>query len=195
MTLPDRNTERALIEAARQNPDSFGDLMRTYEAPLLRYLRRVAGLPTEELEDVLQETFLSVYRHLNAYDPTLPFSSWVYRIAHNALVDRLRRNAVRPTTVAMEEDETIQLARANVNLERELSMKDCLETIRTVIGRLPVAYREALVLRFLEEKSYEEIMDILEKPKGTVATLIARGRKLLIAELERDGVDCHPHIS
>lgn len=195
MALPDRTAERALIEAARRDPDAFGDLMRAYEGPLMRYLRRVAGLPTEELEDALQETFISVYRNLNAYDPDLPFSSWVYRIAHNALIDRIRRNAVRPTTVVMEEDETISLARANVDLERELSVKDCLAAIRAAIGRLPVAYREVLVLRFLEEKSYEEIMDILEKPKGTVATLIARGRRLLLAELRGAGVDCVPHIT
>lgn len=195
MALPDRTEERALIDAAKRNPDAFGDLMRAYEAPLFRYLRRVAGLPKEELEDVLQETFLSVYRHLNAYDTSLPFSSWVYRIAHNALVDRLRRNSIRPTTIGLEEDESIRIARANVDLERELSMRDCFTEIRSAIAQLPLSYREALVLRFLEEKSYEEIMDILRKPKGTVATLIARGRRLLVQELEEQGVDCQLHIS
>lgn len=175
--------------AARNNPDAYADLMRAYEGPLLRYLRRVAGLPREELEDVLQETFLSVYRHLNAYNPALPFSSWVYRIAHNALVDRLRRNAIRPASIGLEDDESIRLARANINLEQEFLRRECLEAIREAITRLPLPYREVLVLRFLEEKNYEEIMDILEKPKGTVATLIARGRRLLLAELKRMGVD------
>ncbi len=65
--------------------------------------------------------------------------------------------------------------------------REDLGAVRRAIHSLPVLYRDVLILRFLEEKSYEEIVDIIKKPKGTVATLIRRGRALLLAELE------HPH--
>ena len=65
-------------------------------------------------------------------------------------------------------------------MEKDLGSKDCLEKMKVCLEKLPLKYKEVLVLRFLEEKSYEEIMDILRKPKGTVATLISRGREVLL---------------
>jgi RNA polymerase sigma-70 factor (ECF subfamily) len=64
------------------------------------------------------------------------------------------------------------------------------EKVKGCISQLPIKYREVLILRFIEEKEYEEIMDILKKPKGSIATLIARGKEMLLAKLKEQNINC-----
>lgn len=179
-----------LIALARKNPESFGLIMERYQAPLFAYIRRISQLPKEEIEDLLQEIFIKIYQNINEYDATLKFSSWAYRVAHNHVVDNFRKMGARPRTRGLEEDELVSFLKSSVNLEKEFLSKDCLEKVEKCISNLPDHYREALILRFLEEKEYEEIMDILKKSKGTVATLIARGRERLMSNMKSKGINC-----
>ena len=175
-----------LIQAALDNPDAFGAIVEKYWDPLYRYVRRIGYVSPEEAEDILQETFLKAYRKLHEYEPDMKLGSWLYRIAHNQTIDTFRRADARPKSISLEEDEWHRLFVSATDMEKELFAKDRLEKVKRALSRVPDRYREALVLRFLEEKDYEEIMDILEKPKGTVATLIARGRRILLEELEKE---------
>ncbi len=172
-----------LLENAKKDSAAFGMLMTRYETPLLRYLVRFTGWAEEEVQDILQEAFIKVYRNLNDFDPSLKFSSWLYRVVHNQAVDAIRRQVSHPITNMLPIEETARLVASETNLETELTLAQDLESIRQAIAELPLHYREVLILRFLEEKDYEEIMDILKKPKGTVATLIKRGRALLLERL------------
>src|SRR5664279_5870554 len=90
------SSDSVLIEAAKKNPEIFGVLMERYEEPLSRYLIRLTSWGKEEVEDILQETFIKAYRNLNDVDPDLKFSSWLYRIAHNQAIDALRHHSARP---------------------------------------------------------------------------------------------------
>lgn len=179
-----------LIELAKKNPAAFGILMERYQGPLFHYIRRIGQFSPEDTEDLLQEVFIKIYRKLNAYDADLKFSSWAYRIAHNSVIDHFRRLQARPRTDALEDSDWEKIASAGIHLEKGLSQRECAEKIKTGIRELPLAYREVLVLRFIEEKEYEEIMDILKKPKGTVATLIRRGKEKLIQKITENGADC-----
>ncbi|MDO8241051.1 MAG: RNA polymerase sigma factor [Candidatus Moranbacteria bacterium] len=183
-------TDAQLVESAKLNPESFGFLMERYQGSLFHYIRRLTQLQNDDVQDLLQEVFIKIYQNLNAYDSDLKFSSWAYRIAHNQVIDHFRRVSSRPKTNALEDYEWDKLIQASVHLEKELANKDCVEKIKSCIQDLPMKYKEILILRFVEEKEYEEIMDILRKPKGTVATLIARGKQELKKKMKEQSIDC-----
>lgn len=189
-SLPEVTAERKsddedLVVAARHDPEAFGKLMERYEAPLTRYLMRLTGWAGEEVEDILQEAFIKAYRNLNDYDSSLKFSAWMYRITHNQAIDILRRQTASPVRSEWSLEDVARLVPATHDTQAELLNKERLEDVRRAIGSLPERYREVLILRFLEEKSYEEIMDILKMPKGSVATAVSRGRALLDGLLEQ----------
>lgn len=175
-------TDAELLDQAKKDPEAFGALMERYEAPLRRYLRRLTGWGDEEVSDMLQESFIKAYRYLNDYDETLKFSTWLYRITHNQAIDTLRSAQVRPFLSSFSLEDVEQFL-PDTDTEGQFLRQDDLEKVREAILTLPLPYREVLILRFLEEKSYEEIVDILKKPKGTIATLIKRGRTLLLRQL------------
>ncbi|MFA5871558.1 MAG: RNA polymerase sigma factor [Parcubacteria group bacterium] len=183
-------SDAELIELAKIDPESFGLLMKRYQIPLFHYIRRLTQLPKEDAEDLLQEVFIKIYQKLNEYNELLKFSSWAYRITHNHIIDFFRKTSARPKTNSLEEYELAKLLKSKTDMAKELGSKDCLEKMKVCLEKLPLKYKDILVLRFLEEKSYEEIMDILRKPKGSVATLIARGREMLLANMKKEGIDC-----
>ena len=184
-------TDAELIELSRMDPEMFGLLMERYRGPLFHYIRRIGRFADEDTEDLLQEVFIKVYRKLNEYTEALKFSSWAYRIAHNHVIDHFRKLNARPKVDMLDDVEWGRLIAGSVDIDKALMNADCVEKIKTVIRDLPIRYKEVLILRFIEEKEYEEIMDILQKPKGSVATLIARGRKILLKRMEEEHVDCH----
>lgn len=176
-------TDQEIVILAKKDPEAFGLLMERYEQPLLAFIRRLTGWGQSEAEDILQESFIKAYRHLNSYDAKLKFSSWLYRITHNQTIDVLRYEKTRPFAQALSVEEVSHLLYDKTDLENKLLAQENLKKLEQAIYDLPVKYREVLILRFLEEKGYEEIGDILKKPKGTVATLIRRGRKLLLENI------------
>lgn len=183
-------SDAELIELAKADPEFFGLLMERYQIPLFHYIRRLTQSPKEDVEDLLQEVFIKIYQKLNEYNELLKFSSWAYQIAHNHVIDFFRKTGARPKINSLEEPELAKLLKSGIDLERSLDSKDCLEKIRECLEALPLKYKEALILRFIEEKNYEEIMDILRKPKGTVATIINRGKILLTQQMKEKGIDC-----
>lgn len=189
--LPDSRTDQELVSAALLDRHAFSEIVHRYEAAIRRYVKRLSGVDDGDADDLLQEIFIKVFINLNDYDPGLKFSSWLYRIAHNETVSFLRKKNVRPRVLnlsAEDADEFFgQLAddKDFVELARQ---RDDARIMRDFLSRLEPKYKEALVLRFLEEKSYTEIGDILKIPEGTVATLINRGKKELKAALETKGV-------
>lgn len=183
-------SDQDLIELSKEDPESFRFIMERYQGPLFHYIRRISQLPQEDIEDLLQEVFIKIYQKINEYDEDLKFSSWAYRVAHNHVVDHFRKISSRPRTNALSDEEWGRIISASVHIEKEVMDKDCAEKIRNAIADLPIKYKEILVLRFVEEKEYDEIMDILKKPKGSVATLIARGKKTLIRQLKERNINC-----
>jgi RNA polymerase sigma-70 factor (ECF subfamily) len=178
--LADQNlsslSDADLVVAALANQEAFAGLIDRYRLPLARYLRRIGSPDPEELEDLLQDIFIKAYLNLNDFDQSLKFSSWLYRIAHNQAIDFWRRKKSRPAQ-AVDPDDLFWLTVADeFDLEGEASQRELAGKIRLAIDRLEGDYRAVLVLRFLEEKDYQEIADILKKPPGTVATLINRAK-------------------
>jgi RNA polymerase sigma-70 factor (ECF subfamily) len=184
VSVSEPSNERVLIAEALRDRNAYARIVTRHEAALRRYIRRVLGADAQSAEDVLQETFIKTYVNLNDYDPRRPFAPWIYRIAHNEAVSHLRRNGARPRTIDGE-DGALILARMTdgIDWDERIATADAARLMHVALGKLAPRYRDVLVLRYLEEKSYDEISDILELPPGTVATLINRGVKKLRAIL------------
>lgn len=169
--------DHELIRLSLESLGYFSCLYNRYEADLTRYIRRISGADHEEAQDILQESFIKIWRNLNDFDPDLKVSSWFYRIVHNETVSYIRKKR------SFGKDKTVDAAlfRDLLPEEQETTADTEAEMQSTIalIDRLPLKYREVLVLKFLEQKSYIEISDILRIPEGTVAIRINRAKKLL----------------
>jgi len=168
--------DQELAVKALTDPDFYYCIVERFEEPLKRYINRLTNLSDEEVEDLLQEVFLKVYLNLNAFDSKLKFSSWLYRITHNEVISNFRKRSARRIDQQESLDDWQELA-STFSQEVDFDEKLTAKQVKTVLTKLDAKYREALVLRFLEDKNYEEISDILQKPLGTVSTLINRAKK------------------
>lgn len=181
-------TDEQLVELVLKDENAYAILVERYEEKLARYVMRISGGSKEDVEDTLQDVFISAYKNLNDFDQDLKFSSWIYRIAHNKVISHFRKITARPKTVTYEGDnQLLNILASNDDLVRDLERKYTGEEVRAVLEKMDERYREVLVLKFLEEKDYKEISDILEKPMGTVATLISRAKK----QFKEKSINCN----
>lgn len=173
-----QKTDEELVALTLENQDFFSCIVERYESKLTRYIRRISAATREDTEDLLQEIFVKVYRNLNDFDTSFKFSSWIYRIAHNQVISGWRKTKSRPPVLKFEADEDfLKFIAADEDVAGDVERKFTGEEVRRIISELDGKYKEVLVLKFLEGKDYQEISDILEKPLGTVATLINRAKK------------------
>lgn len=137
----------------------------------------------------MQDVLLHVYERINEYDERWSFSGWIYRIAHNAVIDDYRKRQKGNTAPAYGEGEWEELveriACSEPSPDQALRIKDRQECVQKAIGTLPLDYREAIELRFSQERSYEEMSDILRIPVGTASTLVNRAKAQLRQTIEK----------
>jgi RNA polymerase sigma-70 factor (ECF subfamily) len=187
-------TDEALaVEARDGSEDAFRLLVERYERPvyglLIRMVRRAATA-----EDLAQETFLKAYRALPRFDPARRFSSWLFKIAHNAALDSLRREGGEPLSLdapigdSGEPPELPEDPRSENPFARAAG-RDLGRALERAIASLRPQYREILLLRFVEELAYEEIASVLDLPLGTVKIHIFRARRELARDLAALGWD------
>lgn len=179
-------TDQELVREALADRHAFAALVAKYEAPLRRYVMRLGTHSPEDADDVLQEAFIKAYVNLNDYDPSLSFSAWMYRITHNETISHFRKQRVRPRTVETEDDLAIfENIADDSDIPAEVDREILRVTVHKALAGIAEQYRNVLVLRFLEEKSYDEIAEILQIPNGTVATYISRGKRELKGRLKK----------
>ncbi|HPN54669.1 MAG TPA: RNA polymerase sigma factor [Candidatus Moranbacteria bacterium] len=183
--VTEKTTDEELVAKTLKNPDAYALIVERYEEKLLRYIMRILAGTKEDAEDILQDVFLSAYKNLNDFDQDLKFSSWIYRIAHNKVVSHFRKVTARPKTMTYEGDsQLLNILASEEDIAKSMEKRHDAARVRDIIDNLDEKYREVLVLKFLEEKDYKEISDILEKPMGTVATLINRAKKQFKEKVE-----------
>ena len=169
-------TDERLVDLARAaNDRAFEAIVTRYRRPLLRYCRRL--LPPERAEDAVQQAFLNAYRAIGAGEAELNLRPWLYRIAHNASMSLLRQNGWTHEELDEQFDGVMQPPQAVEERER---VREVMRAVRD----LPPRQRDAMVLRELEGRSYEEIAAILDLPLGTVKTYIHRARHELREALQ-----------
>lgn len=175
---PSDLSDEKLVALSLENPDNFAYLIERYRLKLSIYIKRLTSISDDDLDDLLQEVFIKIYSNLNGFDVDLKFSSWAYRIAHNQVVSNYRKLKARPEgyKVAIDDFLLNNLA-AEIDPKKEVDKKFLQNKISLILQEMKPKFRELIVLRFLEEKSYQEISDILKKPLGTVASLMNKAKK------------------
>lgn len=152
----------------------------------MNYILRISNISLEEAEDILQEIFIKVYYNLNSFDQKLKFSSWIYRITHNQVISNYRKLKSRGVTIDIDiKDEIIDNIATEFDIKTEIDDKIFREKIERILNEMDEKYKDVLVLYLLEEKSSQEISDILKKRIGTVYSLISRGKTTIKKELEK----------
>ncbi len=173
-------TDEELAKLSVSDTACFGELIDRYNPTLLRYVMRRSHATKEDAEDIVQNSFIKMYRNINDFDYDLKFSSWAYRITHNEMIDWYRKQNTRPQLFITDKDENIfDSIAGDMNIEKEAIQKETKKEIESIIKTLDPKYQEVVSLRFFEDKSYEEIADILEIPAGTVAIRLSRAKKIL----------------
>jgi RNA polymerase sigma-70 factor (ECF subfamily) len=181
-------SDELLVIECKKDSKNFAVLVDRYVPKLTRYIRRRSLATSDDIDDLLQNIFIKVYRNINEYDSSLLFSSWIYRISHNEMIDWYRREKRRATLSLDDENHDIisKLITEEDHTTR-FSNEEQRQHIIATLNTLDNKYKEILLLRFFEEKSYEEIADILRIPPGTVAIRINRAKKQLQKKLTTYG--------
>lgn len=184
------HTDEELVQQALADQEYFGCLIARYENRLLSYITRLTNVNHQEAEDILQDTFIKAYYNLNDFDPKLKFSSWIYRIAHNETINTFRKNKARPQGNSFDvDDDVLERFIADVDLPKEVDRTILKKVVIQTFSEMDLKYKEVLVLKYYQEKSYKEISDIIKKPEGTVATLLNRARKQCRKLLQKQQLD------
>ncbi|KKQ30012.1 MAG: RNA polymerase sigma-70 factor, ECF subfamily [Candidatus Shapirobacteria bacterium GW2011_GWF2_37_20] len=169
--------DKELVALSLQDSQYFYCLMKRYEDKLTNYVRRFTYLSDDDIADVVQESFINTYQHLNDCDCNLKFSSWLYRIVHNQAINFIKKNKQSLKIEMIDnDDEFVDWLVADTDIEKETITKHFNDYVTTILEKLKPDYKEVLILKFFEDKDYQEISDILQKPMGTVATLLSRAK-------------------
>jgi len=154
----------------------FDILIERYEQKIKRYCQRFLS-KKEDVEDILQDIFIKVYRNIQSFNPEKRFSPWIYRIAHNALLNVLKKRKIKVLSFIDLDIFLPHSLKENNSLEEELDQKNFKEIINNYLEKLDPKYREPIYLFYFENLSYQEIADVLEIPVATVGVRIKRGKE------------------
>lgn len=180
-------TKEKIKQVKRGDQSAFADIVSFYQHKIYQHCYRMLG-NRHEAEDIGQETFIRAYINIHSFDDKRKFSTWLYRIATNLTIDRIRKRKpdyyldaeIRGTDGL---NMYSQLATDSRLPEEEVQGMELQDYINQEIAGLPPKYRSVINLRYLEEFSLQEISDILDIPLGTVKTRIHRGREALRKKL------------
>ncbi|WP_018924379.1 RNA polymerase sigma factor SigW [Salsuginibacillus kocurii] len=170
-------------EVKEGNQAAFAEIVEAYKNQVYQIAYRMTG-NVHEAQDIAQEAFVRAYTNIDRYDTNRKFSTWIYRIATNLSIDRLRKkkpDLYLDAEVKGAEGLTgySQLAATEEWPEDQVIRLEWQEWIQEEISYLPPKYRAAIILKYMEDKSLREISEILDLPEGTVKTHIHRGREAL----------------
>lgn len=163
---------------------SYERLLEKYRAPVFSICMRMVR-NRDDAEDLAQDVFIKIFNILDRYNPSFPFSSWLYRITSNLCIDFLRKN--KRTVYSLDKpvdgedgEMSRQLPSGEIGPEREMELKEDMVTLENAIKQLPEHYRMIVLLRHQGHLSYDEISETLGIPLGTVKARIHRARKLIV---------------
>ena len=177
MNSSDKLIEQVLILRCQiGDKDALAGLIERYQAPLRYFISRLSANP-ETAEDIFQDTWLTVIRRIHSLKKTDAFSTWLYRIARNKVYQRFRRKRK-----LFELNENIAIPN---DTENDVFSTEDAAKIHRCLKELMPEYREVLMLRFLEQMSYEQISQVINCKLGTVKSRIHYAKLALKKEMEK----------
>lgn len=164
-------SDETIVDIVRtKNKDMYIHLVERYQDKLLRYATYLLH-DKDKAADTVQQSFIKAYINLNGFNTKQKFSSWIYRITHNEAMNIVKKY-----------HKEIPLAKEYILTDtaiEDFSRKEMTDKAHRCLKSMPLIYGEPLALYYLEDKTYEEISDILRIPKGTVATRLNRAKALM----------------
>jgi RNA polymerase sigma-70 factor, ECF subfamily len=192
LDLPNLPDADVVALAQKGKEAAYRELIRRYERPVYSLIYRMVRDATAA-EDLAQDAFIKVLNHIDKYRPEFKFSSWLFKIANNIAIDHLRRRQIdtismdgspHATSASDVEATRFEIADQSENALDELAARELGGAIEVAIASLRPEYRNCIMLRHVEGRSYEEIAATLDLPLGTVKTYIHRARHQLRDALE-----------
>ena len=181
-----RSSDKELMERfLRGEVEGFNLLVKNYKVRLFSLLYRLVG-NKEEAEDILQETFLRVYRQKESYDFNYSFSTWIYTIAMN-LCRNLYKRKKKVRFLGMDN----LVNHPDPNSENHVNRNRLNLILEGAISALPFKYRTVFLLRDVDQLSYEEVASTLNLPLGTVKSRVNRARGILQKKLKPMMEECY----
>ena len=166
-------TDEQVVELVRSgDQEVYSEIINRYQPKLLRYATYILS-DEDSAADAVQEAFISAFINLNSFNIQKKFSSWLYRIVHNKAMDILKKqNKQSPMPENIDFD-------SGTDLEEEFIKNEIINHAQNCLAEMDIIYKTPLSLFYLEEKSYEEISDILRIPVNTVGTRISRAKQIM----------------
>ncbi|MBS4179101.1 RNA polymerase sigma factor SigW [Lederbergia citrea] len=183
----DAIVNQRIKQVLRGDQEAFGEIVELYKNKVFQLCFRMLG-NRHEAEDIAQEAFVRAYVNIHSFTQGRKFSTWLYRIATNLCIDRIRKKKpdyFLDAEVAGTDGLTMysQIAAEGKSPDSEVETMELQEIVQREILRLPDKYRIVIILRYIDELSLKEISEVLEMPLGTVKTRIHRGREALRKQL------------
>jgi RNA polymerase sigma-70 factor, ECF subfamily len=179
--------KKRILQVLKGDQDAYGEIVELYKDKVYQISYRMLG-NRHEAEDIAQEAFIRAFINIHSFNIDLKFSTWLFRIATNLCIDRIRKKKpdyYLDAEVAGTDGLNMysQIPSKTDMPEKEIESLELEETIQREILKLPEKYRTVIVLKYIEELSLIEISKILNLPIGTVKTRIHRGREALRKQL------------
>jgi len=176
-----QNKTDEAIAAMVQSGDleSFSFLVERYENKIKRYARKFMT-NAEDIKDITQDIFIKTYTNIKSFDVDKKFSSWIYRIAHNELINALKKKERNPL-LFFDADTLFPHPISREETDKKTIRDEIKKSINKCLDEIPLKYREPLVLFYIEGLNYGEIADVMRVPVSTVGVRLKRGRRMLKA--------------
>ena len=178
-----KDQEHIIARARRGDADAFEQLVAAYRNQVFRLALRMCGNEADA-DEVAQEAFLSAWKGLPNFRGESRFSTWLYQLTTHAAIDLMRREKRQ---AAAEDIDGITAADDGPSPQQQVERTETQREIRSALMQLPEEYRQVLLLRFMQELSYEEIGQTLKLPAGTVKSRLNRAKAQLKDILSRSG--------
>ena len=166
-------SDEEIVEKVRTSDRNlYAIIIGRYQRKLIRYASNLIK-DEDKAIDIVQASFIKAFTDLNSFNTKKKFSSWIYRIVHNEtinLIKKYHKETPLPEDFDFSSDE---------NIEEDFGKKETTIKVEKCLKEIPLLYSEPLSLYYLEDKSYQEVSDILRIPMGTVAIRINRAKKLM----------------
>ena len=176
-----------LVRRARSGGTAWEEIVSLFSRRIFNLAYRFTS-NMEAAEDLTQDVFIRIYRTLDQYDPKQgDLANWLMRLARNLIIDDYRHRQRNPQNSMAEavDDHSFHLRAVGNSAHREMERREIAAQVQQGIDKLPADLKTCVILRDIEELSYQEIVDVLQIPEGTVKSRINRGRIELAKILRR----------